>query len=79
MASRLAIASTLGLYLFQAAFARTYNELYRPQYHFTPAINWMNDPNGLLYYNGIYHLYYQYNSGGNNWGLCRGAMPPALI
>ncbi|ODQ71402.1 hypothetical protein LIPSTDRAFT_55516 [Lipomyces starkeyi NRRL Y-11557] len=65
---RLTIVLTLGLHLFQAAFAQTYNELYRPQYHFTPAENWMNDPNGLLYYNGVYHLYYQYNPGGNTWG-----------
>ncbi|KAJ6062153.1 glycosyl hydrolase family protein [Penicillium canescens] len=68
MAFRLAVAFTLGLSLFQAALAQTYNELYRPQYHFTPAKNWMNDPNGLLYYNGLYHLYYQYNPGGNTWG-----------
>ncbi|KAL3481055.1 glycosyl hydrolase family protein [Aspergillus californicus] len=54
--------------LAQNAFAQSYNELYRPQYHFTPTQNWMNDPNGLLYYNGVYHLYYQYNPGGNTWG-----------
>lgn len=41
--------------------AQTYTEQYRPQFHFTPKKNWMNDPNGLLYHNGIYHLYYQYN------------------
>ncbi|KAJ5837184.1 hypothetical protein N7447_003210 [Penicillium robsamsonii] len=68
MAFRLALALALGASLFQAAVAQTYNELYRPQYHFTPAKNWMNDPNGLLYYNGVYHLYYQYNPGGDTWG-----------
>ncbi|KAJ5421462.1 hypothetical protein N7491_009907 [Penicillium cf. griseofulvum] len=68
MAFRLALALALGVSLFQAALAQTYNELYRPQYHFTPAKNWMNDPNGLLYYNGVYHLYYQYNPGGDTWG-----------
>ncbi|KAH8693061.1 glycosyl hydrolase family protein [Talaromyces proteolyticus] len=68
MAFLLALALTIGLSLFQQAFAQSYNELYRPQYHFTPAQNWMNDPNGLLYYNGVYHLYYQYNPGGSTWG-----------
>ncbi len=35
-----------------------YHELYRPQFHFTPARNWMNDPNGPIYYKGQYHLFY---------------------
>ena len=43
-------------------------ERYRPQYHFTPAANWMNDPNGLVYYDGEWHLFYQYNPFGNTWG-----------
>jgi fructan beta-fructosidase len=45
-----------------------YDEAYRPQYHFTPAKNWMNDPNGPIYYKGEYHLFYQYNPFGNEWG-----------
>ena len=45
-----------------------YAELYRPQYHFSPAKNWMNDPTGLLHYNGTYHMFFQYNPGGIVWG-----------
>lgn len=40
----------------------------RPFIHFTPQKNWMNDPNGLLFYQGKYHLYFQYNPFGNQWG-----------
>ena len=45
-----------------------YTETYRPQFHFSPARNWMNDPNGLLYYRGEYHLFFQWNPSGNTWG-----------
>lgn len=44
------------------------DEMYRPQIHYTPAANWMNDPNGLVYADGVYHLFYQYNPAGNDWG-----------
>lgn len=55
-----------------ARFA-SYKEPYRPQYHFSPPMHFMNDPNGLVYFNGTYHLYYQYNplqlvAGHQSWG-----------
>lgn len=40
----------------------------RPRYHFLPTANWMNDPNGPLWWNGYYHLFYQYNPYGDAWG-----------
>ncbi|WP_127792572.1 glycoside hydrolase family 32 protein [Agromyces sp. LHK192] len=40
----------------------------RPRFHFTPERNWMNDPNGLVYDRGLWHLYFQYNPEGTDWG-----------
>lgn len=45
-----------------------YTELYRNQYHFSQYAHWNNDPNGLIYYDGYYHLYYQHYPYSNYWG-----------
>ena len=49
------------------AFDIKNREKFRPIYHHTPAYGWMNDPNGMFYKDGIWHLYYQYNPYGSQW------------
>src|SRR5664279_400960 len=54
--------------LLTGTFAQdSYDQPWRPQYHFTPSHNFMNDPNGMVYYKGEYHLFYQYNPEGQVW------------
>ncbi len=43
-------------------------EPYREQFHFSPEAHWMNDPNGMVYYHGVYHLFFQYYPNGSTWG-----------
>jgi fructan beta-fructosidase len=45
-----------------------FDQSFRPQYHFSPREHWTNDPNGLVYFEGEYHLFFQYNPFGDEWG-----------
>ncbi|HLK63856.1 MAG TPA: glycoside hydrolase family 32 protein [Bryobacteraceae bacterium] len=58
------------LFAWACAFGQStsYDQPYRPQFHFSPLQNWTNDPNGLVYFDGEYHLFYQYNPFGDVWG-----------
>jgi fructan beta-fructosidase len=55
-------------HLPEPALSAYYLEQYRPQFHFSPEANWMNDPNGLVYYKGEYHFFYQYYPDSTVWG-----------
>ena len=59
------------------------NEMYRPQVHFSPKEHWINDPNGMVYYKGTYHLFFQYHPyssvwGPMHWGACNKQRPHSL-
>ncbi len=75
--TRIALLASLSLLATATARAETYKEPYRPAFHYTPAKNWMNDPNGLIFADGAFQMFYQYNPIGTvaenqSWGHARG-------
>jgi beta-fructofuranosidase len=56
------------LHLDEATRQKFARDHHRPAYHFVPPMNWMNDPNGLIQWKGIYHLFYQHNPLEAKWG-----------
>ena len=64
-----ALACLMTLYVRSAeAQGTTREEPHRPLFHFTPARNWMNDPNGLVWHKGVYHMFFQHHPDGTRWG-----------
>ena len=80
LSSLLLLAFALAASVTMAQDTSLYHEPYRPQYHFSPPCGWMNDPNGMVYYQGEYHFFYQYSpqvsKGPIHWGH---AVSPDLV
>ncbi len=64
----LSVLFCVGLSCCVKAQSEKYNEAFRPQTHFSPKAHWINDPNGMVYYKGTYHLFFQYYPGDIVWG-----------
>jgi len=62
------IAFAVGCSAQQHAAKTEYGELFRPQVHFSPQANWINDPNGLVFHEGVYHMFFQYYPDSTVWG-----------
>ncbi|RNL50152.1 glycoside hydrolase family 32 protein [Pedobacter jejuensis] len=64
--------NTIRLMIFMMLLELQTNKLYaqdfRPKFHFSPKVHWMNDPNGMIYHEGVYHLFYQYYPNDIKWG-----------
>lgn len=65
---RIASAKTTHAATSEAVRSRLAHDPRRPQFHLLPAANWMNDPNGPIYWNNQYHMFFQYNPDGPYWG-----------
>ena len=62
------LTSVIRISYGQTTAADPKSEQYRPQFHFSPKAHWINDPNGMVYYKGTYHLFYQYYPDASVWG-----------
>ena len=65
---RAVIINSIIFFSLKCAAQQIYHEKYRPQVHFSPKEHWINDPNGMVYYKGIYHLFFQYYPDSTVWG-----------
>src|SRR5690349_19276989 len=64
----IALICIMSCFIQQVAAQEPYHDQYRPKIHFSPKEHWVNDPNGMVYSNGIYHLFFQYYPDSTVWG-----------